>query len=245
MTGITIRRNVYGEVKDIEPSQADCEYASAAWRNGCEWVTHGYWGTVTRLLLAGFCLLCSTSYGQTFKITERSSFVITERVGETAGTDREFYAVMFTAKWCGPCQQYKSSGKLERLMSRIPTTVIDVDEDPQWGIRTVPTFWLADRATKTRLKSWTGSTDAETIEREVTRIRSTKSGTTATKTTVSKSRNPSLFGRVGTSHESRSTLIRHLANDGIHRGRWTSEILESMSDDDLDAAHSADHGRGK
>lgn len=57
--------------------------------------------------------------------------------------------------------------------------------------------------------------------------------------------NPSLFGSVGTSHESRSTLIRHLLNDGIHRGRWTISVLNSMSDDELNEAHEQDHEGAK
>lgn len=156
--------------------------------------------------------------------------------------DDEFYAVMFTASWCGPCQQYKTSGKLDRLKAKFATTVIDIDAEPQWRVGRVPSFWLCRRSDQTKVKGWTGATSVETIESEVTRIRQTKSGTVATTRTVLQSRNPSLFGRVGTSHESRQTLIFHLANEGIHRGKRSVAELGGMSDDALDALHSKDHG---
>lgn len=54
-------------------------------------------------------------------------------------------------------------------------------------------------------------------------------------------RNPSLFGRLGTSHESRETLIDHLLNGSIHRGKRSLAQLQAMSDDELDAAHQIDH----
>ena len=104
-------------------------------------------------------------------------------------------------------------------MKRMATTVVDIDEHPEWKkqVSIVPTFWLARRSTQTRVKAWSGSTDVDTIEREVTRIRETKSA----------------------SHE---TLINHLLNDGIHRGRWQIDILGEMSDDALNDAHDQDHG---
>lgn len=200
----------------------------------------------------------SQCVGQQFIITERhQDFIVTDRIDEPTivkevqiknwkpkqlSTDDEFYAVMFTAKWCGPCQTYKKSGKLERLKERFATTVVDVDDEPQWRVNHVPAFWLCRRSDRTKVKSWSGSTDVSTIESEVTRIRSTKSGTAVKVTTVSTSRNTSLFGRRGTSHESRETLIYHLSNEGIHRGKWSVIELQGMSDDALDALHSNDHG---
>ena len=92
------------------------------------------------------------------------------------------------------------------------------------------------------LKRWIGATDVSAFESEVTRIRSTKSGATVKTTTVSANRNPSLFGRSGTSHESRETLIFHLSSEGIHRGKWSVSELQGMSDNALNALHSKDHG---
>ena len=53
--------------------------------------------------------------------------------------------------------------------------------------------------------------------------------------------NPSLFGKTGTSHESRATLIDHLLNDGIHRGKYSVSYLNSLSDDQLNDVHERDH----
>jgi hypothetical protein len=50
-----------------------------------------------------------------------------------------------------------------------------------------------------------------------------------------------LFGRVGTSHESRQTLINHLLNDSIHKGRHTSAELEAMTDQQLSDLHDKEH----
>lgn len=58
------------------------------------------------------------------------------------------------------------------------------------------------------------------------------------KSKVSKS---SLFGKMGTSHESRETLINHLLNEGIHRGRYSLSYLNSLSDSQLNDVHERDH----
>lgn len=170
-------------------------------------------------------LLCSPAYGQ-FTVSERASFTVTERAAVVA--DDEFYLVFYTASWCQPCQQFKTSGKLDRLKERMPVTVIDIDQQRQWKINRVPAFWLARRSDQTRVKVWTGSVTVEQIDAEIERIQ-----------------NPvvaSIYGRRGTSHESRESLINHLLRDGIHRGKWQLDALNAMSDDALDLAHNTDHG---
>ena len=57
-----------------------------------------------------------------------------------SATDDEYYAVMFTAKWCGPCQDYKNSGRLDRLKQKFATTVVDIDEQPEWRQRVPALF---------------------------------------------------------------------------------------------------------
>lgn len=49
-------------------------------------------------------------------------------------------------------------------------------------------------------------------------------------------------GKPGSSHESRETLIDHLLNEGIHKGRHTKASLDGMTDQQLDALHTQDHG---
>ena len=52
-----------------------------------------------------------------------------------------------------------------------------------------------------------------------------------------------IYGRTGTSHESRETLISHLLSDGIHKGRHTLAELSAMTDVELDALHNREHNQ--
>lgn len=95
----------------------------------------------------------------------------------------EYYVVMFTASWCGPCQQYKRSGQLESLKSEFPVTVVDMDQNKEWwkdrvvvdlsgkrvvqpGIKAIPSFWLCRKSDRWPLKKWTGSTPLQFIKDE-------------------------------------------------------------------------------
>lgn len=142
----------------------------------------------------------------------------------------ERYLVVFTASWCGPCKQWKQSEKPK--LSGVAITTVDVDAEPQWGVGTVPSFWICDRATRKPLKKFTGSTSAATLLKEL--------GTLSPSPAVSEGV-PQLYGRAGTSHESRETLIKHLLSDGIHAGKHTPAELSAMTDVELDALHNRDH----
>jgi thioredoxin 1 len=54
--------------------------------------------------------------------------------------------VVFSAHWCGPCQQLKK--KLQDVDLGIPVSTIDIDADPtatvEYNIRSVPTLLLID-----------------------------------------------------------------------------------------------------
>ena len=52
-----------------------------------------------------------------------------------------------------------------------------------------------------------------------------------------------IYGRVGTSHESRQALIAHLLTDGIHKGRHTQAELDAMTDEQLDSLHNQEHNQ--
>lgn len=71
----------------------------------------------------------------------------------------EYYAVMFTAPWCGSCKQYTNAGNFSRLEKVLPGSVlIDVEKHPEWtkerkvqtasgeitiaAVKTIPEFWL-------------------------------------------------------------------------------------------------------
>ena len=56
----------------------------------------------------------------------------------------KYYVVMFTADWCGPCQQWKRT-ELPRLQAAgIRIEMIDIDKNKQvandYGIRSIPAF---------------------------------------------------------------------------------------------------------
>ena len=142
------------------------------------------------------------------------------------------YLVVFTASWCQPCRTWKANERSK--LQGVAITTVDVDEQQQWGVTTVPSFWIVDRATRKPIKKFTGSTSAATLLKEL----ETLSPSPAASEGV-----PQLYGRVGTSHESRETLINHLLTDGIHKGRHTLTELSAMTDEQLDALHNREHNQ--
>lgn len=94
--------------------------------------------------------------------------------GTTAGKP---YWIMFTAKWCGPCQRWKANEKPIMERAGYAVTVIDIDHDPhadkwkrKYGVSTVPTFFLLDRQTrKTLIGPVVGAKSAILMIRDVNR----------------------------------------------------------------------------
>jgi thiol-disulfide isomerase/thioredoxin len=115
-----------------------------------------------------------TSDSQREEVISESAFV---DASESRREAARFYTVVFTASWCQPCLQYNQSGKLKHLQDRMPVTVVDIDEQPQWkkgnakrpAVTRLPTFWLVDYETRQPVQIWVGSTDAEIIEAEAKR----------------------------------------------------------------------------
>jgi len=56
------------------------------------------------------------------------------------------------------------------------------------------------------------------------------------------SRSVAIWRIDGDNTPSRSTLLSHLLNDGIHRGRYTRQFLESLTTEQLRFLHDRDHG---
>jgi hypothetical protein len=139
------------------------------------------------------------------------------------------YLVVFSASWCGPCQRWKANEKPK--LKGVFVTSVDIDEQRQWGVASVPEFWIVDRATRNPIKKFSGYTSAETLMKAL-------SPPVAEPQIVSAS-----FGHRGTSHESRQTLIDHLMTDGIHKGRHTLTTLQAMTDQQLSDVHDADHNQ--
>lgn len=142
-----------------------------------------------------------------------------------------YYFVMFTASWCGPCKAWKQAGPRDLQAAGYQLTIVDIDQETQWkkDAPTVPRFWLVDRATRKPVFKWIGSTPPTAMIQKAK-----QQGLPVAQ--------QSLFGFAGTSHESRETLIDHLANDGIHKGRHSLAKLQAMTDEQLDSLHNSDHG---
>lgn len=62
------------------------------------------------------------------------------------------YVVMFSASYCGPCQtmKHKVLPIVEKSVGKV--RVVDVQLEPQWNVPTLPTFWVCDRASQTRIE---------------------------------------------------------------------------------------------
>jgi hypothetical protein len=210
-----------------------------------------YFYTLRLLLLAGFCILLrvSPASGQQFTVEVQPSFTVTvdscvKQSLTVQRSDNPDYVLIVTVPNCGPCIRMVENEVPAIRNHGIAVVVVQSDNLPEgmiWRHSSGPAAYIIDGKTRKSRQHWMGYTSADLVLKSFGKKTETKSGTTTTTKTVSITRNPSLFGRVGTSHESRATLINHLLNDGIHRGRWRLDRLNAMSDDQLNEAHSQDH----
>lgn len=179
----------------------------------------------------GLLLLCLIDQ---FTVSVQEPPVFTVEVHESmldaAHVESDYYVVMFTASWCGSCQSYKNSGKPQKLKDAgYPITYIDIQQTTGFYSGSIPRFWLCKDQQK--VHEWpTGGVDPDAILRKIRDLKG-----------VPSQKKPELFGRKGTSHESRETLIKHMLDDGIHAGRHTKASLEAMSDSDLVELHDREH----
>lgn len=207
-------------------------------------------------------LLSSTVVAQEwdFELASTPSWDFTVVDSEPVKLSESTYSVtMFSASWCGPCRSSKVTTvpKLEKALGT-KVSVVDVDADPQWkkpkrirfvsgsvdhsGIRSVPVFWLIETVNgkSSVVKEWKGAVTADTILSEVPKQAQIKVETVVEETTTVQEYNP-YNGKRGSSHQNRSTLISHLASEGIHAGRHSLKKLNSMTDVELDKLHTQDH----
>lgn len=149
---------------------------------------------------------------------------------DAAHVESDYYVVMFTASYCGPCQNYKNSGKPAELKAAgYPLTYIDTQRNPSFYSGSIPKFWICKD--KQKVHEWpAGVVDPSTILAKIRELKGQKPASSG-----------SFFGRKGTSHETRETLIEHMLSDGIHQGRHTKASLEAMSDSELVELHDREH----
>lgn len=90
-----------------------------------------------KLLFLAYCIAQFTVE------VEKPFTVHVETPNNITNKKEDYYIVMFSAKWCGPCQTIKKSGKLDKLKSLgYPVTVIDIDKDKSFYRGSIPKFWI-------------------------------------------------------------------------------------------------------
>lgn len=177
------------------------------------------------------------------------AFVVTERADAArahaeppkaepvkAQTEFSYILEMYTASWCGPCRDWKSGEKKRvedsGLLSE-KVREIDIDRVRGTGVSRVPEFRLI-RSDGVRVGTWVGYVSVASLRAKMSQPKLVEKPATPFL-------NNGLYGRIGTSHESRATLIDHLMEDGIHSGRHTRAELNKLSDEDLNELHTKEH----
>lgn len=182
-------------------------------------------------MIHGLLLLCLIDQF-TVSVQQPPAFTVEvhESLLDAAHVESDYYVVMFTASYCGPCQNYKNSGKPAELKAAgYPLTYIDTQRNSSFYSGSIPKFWLCKD--KEKVHEWpAGAVDPSTILAKIRELKGQKPASSG-----------NFFGRKGTSHESRETLIAHLLSDGIHQGRHTKASLESLSDSELVELHDSEH----
>lgn len=156
------------------------------------------------------------------------------------------YVVKFTAPWCGHCRSPKvmeAVSVLKQSGYRVVETDVDLPANKiyldrsiygtgsskineEHFVRALPFFWVVDAKTRQPLRSRLGIISLNDVDVQP----------------VSVSRSSWMWnGRRGSSHENRESLIRHLMEGDVHKGKHSLQKLNAMSDEQLNDLHNADH----
>lgn len=148
----------------------------------------------------------------------------------------------FTAPYCGYCVSFDKAGGVEKLKAAgYEVEKIDIQANPEWAkyVGGLPTFWLDHPIYEEPFQIMTGNHPADQLIRRFDERMASVAWTRELVEEPGKQTLP--FGNTGSSHESRESLIRHLLNDGVHKGKRTKEQLDKMTDLQLDQLHHLDH----
>lgn len=156
------------------------------------------------------------------------------------------YVVKFTASWCGHCRSPKVMDAIHNLRQSgyvVVETDVDLSDNKKYldrsiygigsskikdehYVRALPFFWVVDAKTRQPLRSRLGIISLSDVENQP----------------LGDDRSSWMWnGKPGSSHENREALIRHLHEDGIHKGRHSLAKLNAMSDEQLNDLHNDDH----
>lgn len=215
------------------PERERCEAVAAAYRLCPYAIWSRAWVLTRDLMLAGFCLL--------FAITPALSEEIFKPTGRYAQQSKSGrYLVKFTADWCRPCIDWDANELPALKAAGFRPTIVDSTHGNTWGVTSLPTFWIVDRATGKPVEKITGYASAAEL---IQMLREQPSNEPAAVVKKSVTTELSIYsGKAGSSHQNRASLIGHLLNEGIHSGRHTMAQLAAMTDSELNYMHESDHG---
>lgn len=186
--------------------------------------------------------------GAGFVVTERPSSVSAEQSRDTiAPPFNRCHAIVFGASWCGPCRTMESTVIPDLREHGHHVIKVDIDENPnhpQWVAGSVP-FVVILKPDGTIVDQHRGYMTSNQLGTKLNAATRALGVVSPPNTPAKQVQRGSIYGHVGTSHESRETLIQHLLSEGIHAGRHSLVSLNAMTDEQLNSLHDSDHENSK
>lgn len=200
-----------------------------------------------KLLAAVLCCQFSVSVESVpvFSVTVDSPAVLPAESPKTVSPDppsqaSRRYLAMFTASWCGPCQDWKRNVLPQLKAAGYHVQLIDMDlpgsQKYKSKVSRYPSFVVCDWNTGKWLSGvTTGGISVSTAQQML--------GTVSVPVQVHRVQSQNIADQPGNYTEAeRQKNIEHLLTHRTHVGKFTREYLESLSGYQLIDLHNADHG---